>query len=167
MREKIFGEIDQYIIVTQPDDALMEFDVDVGIFIEMSAQLAVFKSRKHLAQSGDLFIRRGLRNQPGRHAFQRCPGGNHLDHFAFRLTHHIDAAARHRTHEALALELGHGLAHWRAANAELLSELPLVEPDVIAVAIDVHRDDRVLEGCIGFLLETRRDVDRRKRRVRC
>ena len=47
------------------------------------------------------------------------------------LAHHIDAAARHRAHEALALELRHRLAHRRAADAEVLRELALVEPDVL------------------------------------
>src|SRR5262249_24108628 len=105
-------------------------------------------------------------DQPGRHALERRPGGNHLDHLTLCLAHHVDSPAGHRAHKALALELGHGLPHRRAADAELLSELALVEPDVVAVAIDVHRNDRVLEGCIGFLLEARRDIDRRKRRVR-
>ena len=47
------------------------------------------------------------------------------------LAHHIDAAARHRAHEAFALELRHRLAHRRAADAEILRELALVEPDVL------------------------------------
>jgi hypothetical protein len=54
------------------------------------------------------------------------------------LAHHIDAAARHRTHEPFALELGKRLTHRRAADPEVRRELPLIEPDVRARAIQVH-----------------------------
>ena len=150
----------------QLDDGLMEFDVDVGIFVEMRAQFAVLESGEHLAQSGDLFVRRCLRDQPRRHAFQRRPGGDHFDHLALRLAHHVDAAAWHRAHKALAFELGHRLTHRRAADAEVLRQFSLVQPDLVAIAIDVHRHDRVLQRRIGLLLEAWRDVDRLQRRVR-
>ena len=87
-----------------------------------------------------------LGDQPRRHAFERRPGGDHLDHFGPGLAHDIDAAARHRAHEAFALELRHRLAHRRAADAEILRELALVEADVLAAAIDVHRHDDVLQA---------------------
>ena len=57
--------------------------------------------------------------------------------------------------KTLALELRHRFAHRRAADAEVLSELALVEPDVVPVAIDVHRHDGVLQRRIGLVLEAR------------
>ena len=91
---------------------------------------AVLEGREHAAQRRDLVVAGVLGDQARRHAFERRPGGDHLDHLALGLAHHIDAAARHRAHEALALELRHRLAHRRAADAEILRELALVEPDV-------------------------------------
>src|SRR6185312_3773321 len=89
----------------------------------------------------------------------------HLDHLSLGLARDVDAAARHRTHETLALELRHRLAHRGAADAELLRELALVEPDVIAAAIDVHRHDDVLQRLVGLVLEAERGVDRLDRKA--
>ena len=104
------------------------------------------------------------RDQACRHAFERRPGGDQLDHLVLGLAHHIDAAARHRAHETLALELRHRLADRRAADAEILRQLALVEPDVAAAAIDVHRHDDILQRRIGLVLETERGVDRLDRK---
>src|SRR5262249_28448610 len=87
-----------------------------------------------------------------------------------RLAHDVDAAARHRAHKTFALELGHGFAHRRAANAEILRQLALVKADVIAAAVDVHCHDCVLQRGVGFVLEARRHMDgceRGMRRQRC
>ena len=112
-------------------------------------------------------IARVLRDQPRRHALKRRPGGDHLDHLALGLAHHIDAAARHRAHEAFALELRHRLTHRRAADAEVVRQLALVKADVVAAAIDVHRHDGVLQRGVGLVLEARGDVDGGQRRLRC
>ena len=77
-------------------------------------------------------------DQPRRHAFERGPGRDQFNHLAPALAHHIHAAARLRPHEPFAFELRHGLAHRRAAYAELLRQAPFVEPDLCAAAIDVH-----------------------------
>jgi len=66
---------------------------------------------------------------------------DHVDHLALGLAHHINAAARHRPHKAFAFELRHRLTHWRSADAEIARELALVEPDVGAAAVDIHRHD--------------------------
>ena len=137
----------------------MEFDIHFGIFVEMGAQLPVDEGRKHVAQGGDVGLRI-LGDQPRRHAFQRRPGGDQFDHFLLGLAHDIDAAPRHRAHETLALELGHCFAHRRPADAEILRKLALVEPDVGAAAVDVHRHDDVLQRGIGLVLEAERGVDR-------
>ena len=95
----------------------------------------------------------GLGNQPRRHAFERRPGGDQFDHFAPGLAHHIDAAARHRADKAFALELRHRLAHRRAADTEILRQAALVEPDLGAAAIDIHRSDRALERDVRLALK--------------
>src|SRR6185436_18975746 len=101
-----------------------------------------------------------LGDQPRRHAFQRSPGGDHLDHLDLRLAHDIDAAPWHGADETFALELRHRLAHRGAADAEVLGELALVETDVLTAAIDVHRHDDVLQRNVGLVLEAERGVDR-------
>src|SRR5262249_58250547 len=50
-------------------------------------------------------------------------------------------------------------AHRRAADAEIRSEPPLVEPDVGPAAIDVHGRDRVFERGTGAALEAVRAAD--------
>ena len=126
----------------------------------MGAHRAVLEGGEHAPQRRDLLVGRALGDQPRRHAFQRRPGGDQLDHLALGLAHHVDAAPRHRAHETLALELRHGLAHRRAADAELVRQPALVEPDLGAAAIDVHRGDGVLQRRIGLALEACRTGER-------
>src|ERR1035437_5093183 len=164
--EQILGEVDQHGVAAEPDDGLMEFDVDVGILVEMRAHFAVLEGGEHPAQAGDFLFAGDLRDQARRHAFQRRPGGDHLDHLALGLAHYIDTAARHRAHEAFAFELRHRLAHRRATDAEVVRQLALVEADVVAAAVDVHRYDGVLQGGVGLVLEARGVVDGPKRRLR-
>src|SRR5262249_42259902 len=73
--------------------------------------------------------------------------------------HHIDAAPRHRAHEALALELRHRLTYRRTADAEVLCQAALVEADLGTLPIDIKRDDNVLERRIGAALEACRTGD--------
>ena len=131
-----------------------------------ACSLSAFEGREHPPQRGDLVVAGVLGDQARGHAFQRRPGGDHLDHLAPGLAHDVDAAARHRAHEALALELRHRLAHRRAADAEVLRELALVEPDVGAAAVDVHRHDDVLQRGVGLVLEAEGGVDRLDRQPR-
>src|SRR5262249_39719392 len=81
-------------------------------------------------------------------------------HLALGLADDVNPAPRNRAHETFALELGHGFAHGRAADAEIRSEPPLVEPDVGAAAVDVHGHDRVFERGVGAGLEAVRAGDR-------
>ena len=76
------------------------------------------------------------------------------------------AQAGHRTDETLAFELRHRLSHGRPTDAEVLRQLALVEPDFIPIAVDVHRDDRVLQRRVGLLLEADAGLDRLERRMR-
>src|SRR3546814_14010277 len=67
--------------------------------------------------------------------------------------------ARHGAHEALLLEQRHGLADRRAADAENLGELTLVQPDLVAMAIDVHLRDRPLQRLVSLGAEDGRRID--------
>src|SRR5262249_20662081 len=62
--------------------------------------------------------------------------------------------------KALTFELRHGLAHRRAADAQLLGQAAFVEPDFVATAIDVHADDDGFQRGIGFVFEAERSIDR-------
>jgi hypothetical protein len=119
----------------------------------MSAYFAILERGEHAAQQRDLFVARVLRNQPRRHAFERRPGGDQFYDFTLGLTHHIEAAARHRADKALAFELRHGFAHRRAADAELFRKAAFVKADVVAAAIDVHADNRRFQRQIGLVLK--------------
>src|ERR1051326_8129402 len=138
----------------------MKLDVELRVFVEMSAHRAVLKGREHAAQRGDLFVAGLHGDQPRRHAFQRRPHGDQLDDLAPALAHHIDAAPRLGAHKTLALELRHRLAHRRAADAEVGGETPFVEPDLGATAVHVHGRDGVLERRVGLALQTRRPLER-------
>jgi hypothetical protein len=138
MGEQVLREVDQHMVVAHGDDRLMEGDIDLGIFVELGVQLAILEGCEHLPQGGDLVVARVERDQPGGHALQRRPGGDQLDHLLLGLAHHIDPAPRHRADETFALELGHRLAHRRAADPEIGRELALVEPHLAALVIDIE-----------------------------
>src|SRR5262249_614240 len=108
-------------------------------------------------------VGRRLRDQAGRHALQRRPGGDQLDHLLLGLAHDVDAAARHRAHEPLAFELRHRLAHRRAADAEIARELAVVEPHLDRLLVDVERQDHALERRIGAVREGGGVLERRNR----
>src|SRR5262249_22004434 len=131
-----------------------------GIFVEPGVQLAVLEPREHGAQRSDLVGAGVLGDEPRRHALERGPGGDHLDHLALGLANDVDPAPGNRAHETFALELGHGFAHRRAADDEIGGEPRLVEPDVGPAAIDVHGRDRVFERGIGAALEAVGAADR-------
>jgi hypothetical protein len=138
MGEQVFRQIDQHAVAAHADDGLVEADIDLGIFVEVGAHRAVLEGGEHAAQRRDVVVGRGFGHEPRRHAFQRRPGGDQLDDLALGLAHHIDAAPRHRADETLALELRHGLAHRRPADAELVRQAALVEPDLGAASVNVH-----------------------------
>src|SRR5262249_6177938 len=158
--EQVLRERDEDAVAAHADDGLVELDVHLGIFVEPGVQLAVLELREHDAQRSDLVGARVLGDEPRRHAFERGPGGDHLDHLALGFADDVNPAPRNRAHETFALELGHGFAHRRTADAELRSEPPLVEPDVGAAAVDVHGHDRVFERGVGAGLEAVRAGDR-------
>src|SRR5918912_910441 len=101
-----------------------------------------------MAQPGDVLVQRALGGKPRRHALEPGPDHDELDDLALRLAHDEDAAPGRRAHEALPLEKRERLANRRAADAEVLAELALVEPDLVRMAVDVHLRDRFLDGVI-------------------
>src|SRR6478609_4641522 len=159
MREQILGQRYEHAVAAHADDGLVKLDVHLGVLVQLGVQPAVLEFREHAAQSGDLLCARVLRDQARRHTFQRGPGRDHLDHLAPGLANDIYPAPGNGAHEAFALELRHGLTHRRATDAEIERQAPLVEPDILAAAIDVHRDDGIPERSIGAALEALRAAD--------
>ena len=73
----------------------------------------------------ELVFRDVLRREAVRQRLERRADLEDLVDVADGHVGHIRAAARHHDDVALELELADGLAHWRAAHAEFLSELDL------------------------------------------
>src|SRR6202035_2406956 len=103
---------------------------------EARVQLAVLEFGKHGAQRRNLRVRGLLRDQACRHAFERGPGGDHLDHFAPGFAHDVDSTPRDRADKALALKLRQRFAYRGATHSEISREPSLVEPDIGASVID-------------------------------
>jgi len=151
--EQVLSQFGQHLVARELDDGLVEGDVHFRVFVEPGMWSGAVEPGEHAAQPGDVLVAGVLGDQARRHALERGPGSDHLDHFLLGLADHVDAAARDRADEALALELGHGLADGGAGDAEILRELSLIEADVGARAIDARRYDDVAQGLIGLVLE--------------
>ena len=80
--------------------------------------------------------------------------------------HHHDAAARHGTDKTFLFQHRQRLADRRAADAQLLRELALVEADLARVAVDVHVGDGALDGLAGLLAQADADLQRRDPKAR-
>ncbi len=104
--------------------------------------------------------RGALGREPRRHALDRRPHHDHLEDLGFRLAHHEHAAARDRADQALLLEIAKRLADRRAADAEILAELTLVEPDLAPMAVDVHLGDGPLDRIGRELAESCARIER-------
>src|SRR5262249_42924402 len=127
---------------------------------EPRVQLAILEFGEHGAQRRDVLIAGLLGDQARRHAFERRPGGDHLDHLALGLAHYIDTAPRHRAHKALALELRHRLTHRGAADAEGWGRGACAEPPPRARPKDARREDDPLERRVAPALEAGRACHR-------
>jgi hypothetical protein len=97
----------------------VEFDVDLGIFVDMGAHLFLAELRQHLAQRADLGVARAARGEARRHALERRPGDDHLEDLAHGLAYDHDALARQDADQALLLKPRQCLADRRAADAQL------------------------------------------------
>jgi hypothetical protein len=82
---------------------------------------------------------------------------------ALGLAGYIHAATRHGAHETLALELRHGLAHRRTADAKIFRKAALIKPDFGAAAIDIQGSDGLFQRGINLMLEVFRAGQRRDR----
>src|SRR4029077_8317955 len=91
-----------------------------------------------------------------RHALERRPHLDHLDDLALGLADDEDAAARDRSDETLLLENRERLAHRRATHPERLDELPLIEPQRLALAVDVGIRVGVLRQGVSLIAQTAR-----------
>src|SRR3546814_4632356 len=80
--------------------------------------------------------------------------------FLARLAHDEDAAARDDGDQPLLLQPGQRLADRRAADAELLGKLPLVELQLGIVGIDVHRGDALAQRLVDMPLQAEGVRDR-------
>jgi len=83
--KRFLRERDQHRVAAEPNDGLMKLDIDLGIFIQPRMQLAVLEGGEHGTQRRDLVLLRALGDQARRHALERGPGGDHLDHSRFDL----------------------------------------------------------------------------------
>src|SRR3546814_591711 len=83
-----------------------------------------------------------------------------LEDFLARLAHDEDAAARDDGDQPLLLQPGQRLADRRAADAELLGKLPLVELQLGIVGIDVHRGDALAQRLVDMPLQAEGVRDR-------
>src|SRR5262249_26653153 len=101
-----------------------------------------------------------LVDQARGHAFERGPAGDHPHPPPLRLAPHVAPPPRHRADKSFALELRHGLATRRAADAEVDRQFAFVEADFAGGAVNVHGRDRVFQRGVGTALEALDGRDR-------
>ena len=114
-------------------EEVVELDVGLDDLLHRAlAVLALFElldvaadDDEQALQMLELVLRDVLRRKAVRKRLKRRADLEDLVDVADRHVGHIGAAARHHDDVALELELADGLAHRRAAHAELLSELDL------------------------------------------
>ena len=113
----------------------------------------LIEARQRAAQRADLGVGGPLGREPGRHALERRPDDDHLQDLVDRLPEDEDALAGRDAHQAFLLEPCQRLADRRAADLELLGQLPLVQPQLRPLGIDVHRRDALLEHVVDVPFE--------------
>ena len=129
--EQVVGQAGHQLDAAHADDRLVELHVGARVFADLLRRVLL----EHIDQGvqfRQLRLGHARRGEAGGHALDRRPDGDHLDHLALRLAHHDQAAARHRADEAFLLQHRQRLADRRAAHAEVLRELALVQPDLAA-----------------------------------
>ena len=159
--EQVFGHFGEQRAAAHLDDRLVKGDVRLGIIVQPLVLVSGAELGHQAAQPGDIRVGGALGGEPRRHAFERRHDRDHFDDLALGLAYDIDAAARQGADKAFLLQQGHRLADRRAADPEPVRESPLVEPDLLRVAVDVHRGDRPLQRGIGFLAKAGASVQPR------
>ena len=138
------------------DDALVEAQVRLRVFVQVQTQLVVLERGEERAQAADLLVARSLAQQPGGHALERRPGSDHLGDLRLALAHDPDAPAGDDLHQPLVLEPGQCPAHGRAADAEGRGKALLVQPQVDVGPVDVHGQDGIAQRLVGQLGDAHR-----------
>ena len=160
VKEEILGDLRQQIAAAQAEQRLVERDVGLGVLVDPGLGRAVLVERgEHLAQGGDLPRGRVFDDEPCRHALQRRPHRDHLEHFLLGLAGDEGATPGNGAHEALVLEPAQGLPDGRAAHSQLDGELAFVQSVLLVVGVDVHRRDGGLELLVDAILEHHRVRD--------
>ena len=151
--EEVLDRLAHQMRAGEADDRLMKRDVRVRIFLDVLGRRRVAELVEHVAQRENVTVRGIHGREPRRHAFERGP---HLDHFhdlLLGLANDENAAPRNRAQKSFLLEQRHRFADGRAADAERLAELPLIQAYLVAVRIDVGVHDRLLQRRVGLVAE--------------
>ena len=119
MNEQCIRQARHQLDPAQPDDGPVECHVGVGILADMIRRIVLehFDQAPKFRQCASGSPRRG---QPGGHAFDRGPDGNHLHDLALGFAHHKDAAAGNGADEPFLLQHGQCLPDRGAADAQVL-----------------------------------------------
>ena len=143
------------------DDRLVELDVGVGVLAHLGGDLVAARTgRPESCRPASSRVARLLGGEPRRHALQRRPDRDHVEDLGLGLAHDEDAAAGDDPDQAFLVELRQRLAQRRAADAEALRQIALVEPQLGVVGVDVHVHDGGLERLVGARLEAQALADR-------
>src|SRR5204863_4652686 len=94
MEEQPVGNVLEQPAAAKLENALVEGDIGLGIFVDMGPELVLAIAWQGAAQRGDLLLARVLAGKPRRHALERRPDGDHLENFLERLALDEHAAPR-------------------------------------------------------------------------
>ncbi len=122
---------------------------------------------EHMTQRRDFLVRGIECGKPRRHALQRGPHFDHLDDLLLGLAHDEHTTARHRTQKTLLFEKRHRLANRRATHPELLTQLPLIEPNFLRMRVDVGVHDGLPQRDIRLVAKADVGVQRPQHQQRC
>ena len=111
-------------------------------------------------QFGQLRLGHIWRGEPGGHAFDRRPDGDHLDHLTLRLPHHQQTAPWYRADETLLFQDRQCLADRCPAHPKILGKLALVQPDLERMTVAVHLGDGALDRLARLSAQTDADGER-------
>ena len=160
VKEQVFGDLEEQIALAQPEQRLVEGNVGLGVLVDPGLGGAVrVERREHRPQGGDLLVGGILDDQPCRHALQRRPHRDHLEHFLPGLAGDEGAAARNVADEAFVLEPAKRLPDRCTAHPQLDREFPLVQAVLFFVGVDIDRGDGGLELLVDAVLEHDGTVD--------
>src|SRR5581483_9635284 len=159
VEEQAVGDVHDQRVLAEPDDGLVELDVGLGILAHLAGDLVLRELVDERVQARELAGRRLLGGEPRRHALQCRPHCDHVEDLGLGLAHDENAAARHDLDQPFLVQLGERLAQRRAADAEALRQVALVETQLRVIGVDVHVEDGRLERVVGARLEAQTLAD--------